>query len=99
MSWICDGALRGASSFGAILSVVLGVRSENPICLNPMTVAGWECGSREKVRPRRNATLHGPNVVLNVDWDRMANTLCFQHDRVFGHYAASLISPKAVSGK
>jgi hypothetical protein len=67
------------------------VRSENPICLNPMTVAGWACGSREEVRTRCNATFHGPRYgtkrCFNVDWERMANTLCFHHDRVFGHYA------------
>jgi hypothetical protein len=44
------------------------VRSENPICLNPMTVAGWACSSREEGEPdvtrRYMARDTGPNVVI-----------------------------------
>src|ERR1700693_4209249 len=68
------------------------VGPENPICLNSMTVAGWHAVHREAVRTGCYAMLHGPRYgtkrCLNVDWDRMANTLCFLHDRVFGPYEA-----------
>jgi hypothetical protein len=30
---------------------------------------------------------YGTERCLNVDRHRMANTVCFHHDRVFGHYA------------
>jgi hypothetical protein len=55
------------------------------------------CGPREEVLTRCNATLHDPGYgtkrCLNVDWDRMANTLCFHRDRVFGHYGDQLPEP------
>jgi hypothetical protein len=53
-----------------------------------MTVAGWACGSRRWSEPDVTQRY----MVLNVDWDRTANTLCFHHDRVFGHYAMRTFS-------
>jgi hypothetical protein len=53
------------------------------------------CGPREEVQTRCNSTLHDPGYgtkrCLNVDWDRMANTLCFHRDRVFGHYEIRVV--------
>jgi hypothetical protein len=45
--------------------------------------------------------LHGPRYwterCLNVDWDRMAKTLCFHHDRVFGPYGVRSVKEECLS--